>query len=70
MKKVFTILLLVVLGANSFAQFEIRSLEDFSKLDVGNALEVILIQDNKNELYLLSYKSCTGYLKIYRIASH
>lgn len=27
-------------------------------------------QDNKNELYLLSYKSCMGYLKIYRIASH
>jgi len=53
MKKIITILITACLYLNSYAQMEKRELEDFSVLKMRNAVELILVQGDKNEIEIV-----------------
>ncbi len=56
MKKTVTIFIAIFLIATSYAQSEVRNVEDFSKISVMNAFEVVLTQGDKNEVKITSDK--------------
>ena len=52
MKKIISIIILSLFVADFSAQSETRAFEDFSALKVSHALEVVLIQGQKNEVVI------------------
>lgn len=54
MKRTVTILMAILWVSISYAQNEVRSLEDFSTLKISNALEVVLTKGDKNEVEIIA----------------
>ena len=57
MKKITIILIGTLLTFTSYAQSEIRTVEDFSELNIKNAFEVVLTKGDKNEIKIITEKA-------------
>jgi hypothetical protein len=54
MKKIITIFITLLIISSSYAQSELRKVEDFTIINISNALEVVLTKGDKNEVKVIA----------------
>jgi hypothetical protein len=54
MKKIITIFITALFISNSYAETDLRKVEDFSAIKINNALEVVLTKGDKNEVKIIA----------------